>query len=119
MITLTVKEIQDIKFRQVMQSGNKGNVKWNEVFNDEKDMLETYKLLLRFKSFRDYVGENPWINMAKHNTELSEKQMRQLKRQSNILIDYVSFRISAVESFTQESKLLAFYKTLDSEKQQT
>ena len=40
MITLTVKEIQDIKFRQVMQSGNKGNVKWNEVFNDEKDMLE-------------------------------------------------------------------------------
>ena len=119
MITLTVKEIQDIKFRQVMQSGNKGNVKWNEVFNDEKDMLETYKLLLRFKSFRDYVGENPWINMAKHNTGLSEKQMRQLKRQSNILIDYVLFRIKTVESFTQESKLLAFYKTLDSEKQQT
>lgn len=105
---LTAEELQNIKLKQVTTR----SIKHTELFKDDEDMIQTFKSLLLEKSFVNYVDGNVWIDMVARYENLSERQIKQLKRLSNIVVDYLLYVTNNNDLAIQNSRLTSIYDIL-------
>lgn len=80
------------------------NIKWNEIFENEEEMLdkmlEFKKLDAEVMKYSYGVSQNVWLNMIekakKNNWTLTDKQIRQVKRNVFLIVkQYNSYNESA------------------------
>lgn len=88
---LTVKQIETMNFEKII-SGK--SVKWNEIFENEEDMIMHLVKLVDFDNtyIQSGIGRNVWLkacyDSVKYEKNISPKQLKQIKRNAYLLIDY-------------------------------
>lgn len=88
---LTVKQIESMNFQRIV--GGK-SIKWNDIFENEKDMIVNLVKLIYFddKYMQTGIGRNIWLKICydsvKYGKNISPKQLNQIKRNAYLLVDY-------------------------------
>lgn len=88
---LTVKQIESMNFQKIVHDKS---VKWNEIFENEEDMIMHLVKLIDFDNIhiQSGIGRNIWLKICydsvKYGKNISPKQLNQIKRNAYLLIDY-------------------------------
>lgn len=94
---LTKNELINLYTENLVLS-DKG-IKWQEIFENEVEMLETLAELTKVKMFQG----NTWLNIAKNAIEkgwtLSDKQLTQVKRNAYLIAKLANYNLPEYENF--------------------
>lgn len=106
---LTIEQIRSLDFQSKV---NGKSVPHQEVFIDDEDMVKTLSVISQHELFRVVRGKT-WFTLAHTSLErgwtLSDKQITQLRRQSQSVIEFLTHIANSHSDIINKQKLEEFY----------
>lgn len=111
MLKLSLEQLRRLEFDFKI---NDKSIPAESVFIDDADMVQTLAVIYQQPKFSHVKGQD-WFRLAFHakanGWTLSDKQITQLKRQSNSVVDFLlGYVCNSFHDMENEIKLKEFYK---------